>query len=226
MTDPAREPVPSRIARIRTRVDWHERHRLLKLAFPVAVHAQDAAYETQFGHVRRPLHTNTSWDEARYEVCAHRWVHVGEPGTGAAIVNDGMYGHDATRTTDADGTVTTVRQSLLRAPRFPDPDADQGVHEFTSVFAPAETTATGSRASVVRSLETSIASPRCTPPTPPVANNLMPLRAAAHTVAETVVAPSPPRAQTKGRSATPHFLKRAPSRARASSVASSTPTRT
>ncbi|MFI8632725.1 alpha-mannosidase [Microbacterium sp. NPDC077663] len=126
--------------RIRTRVDWHERHRLLKLAFPVAVHAQDAAYETQFGHVRRPLHTNTSWDEARYEVCAHRWVHVGEPGTGAAIVNDGVYGHDATRTTDEHGTVTTVRQSLLRAPTFPDPDADQGVHEFTSVFAPAETT--------------------------------------------------------------------------------------
>lgn len=123
--------------RIRTRVDWHERHRLLKLAFPVAVHAQDAAYETQFGHVRRPLHANTSWDAARYEVCAHRWVHVAEPGTGAAIVNDGMYGHDATRTTDEHGTATVVRQSLLRAPTFPDPDADQGVHEFTSVFAPA-----------------------------------------------------------------------------------------
>ncbi|SDG65588.1 glycoside hydrolase family 38 C-terminal domain-containing protein [Microbacterium sp. 77mftsu3.1] len=131
--------------RIRTRVDWHERHRLLKLAFPVAVHAQDAAYETQFGHVRRPLHTNTSWDAARYEVCAHRWVHVGEPGTGAAIVNDGMYGHDATRTSDEDGTVTTVRQSLLRAPTFPDPDADQGVHEFTSLFAPAETTTDAAR---------------------------------------------------------------------------------
>ncbi|EZP29197.1 alpha-mannosidase [Microbacterium oleivorans] len=131
--------------RIRTRVDWHERHRLLKLAFPVAVHAQDAAYETQFGHVRRALHTNTSWDAARYEVCAHRWVHVAEPGTGAAIVNDGMYGHDATRTTDAHGTVTTVRQSLLRAPMFPDPDADQGVHEFTSVFAPAESTTDAAR---------------------------------------------------------------------------------
>ncbi|MGR6740884.1 alpha-mannosidase [Microbacterium sp. F1-18] len=126
--------------RIRTRVDWHERHRLLKLAFPVAVHAQDAAYETQFGHVRRALHANTSWDAARYEVCAHRWVHVAEPGTGAAIVNDGLYGHDATRTTDEQGTVTTVRQSLLRAPTFPDPDADQGTHEFVSIFAPAETT--------------------------------------------------------------------------------------
>lgn len=131
--------------RIRTRVDWHERHRLLKLAFPVAVHAHDAAYESQFGHVRRPLHTNTSWDAARYEVCAHRWVHVAEPGTGAAIVNDGLYGHDATRTTDDHGTVTTVRQSLLRAPTFPDPDADQGAHEFVSVFAPAETTTDAAR---------------------------------------------------------------------------------
>ena len=123
--------------RIRTRVDWHERHRLLKLAFPLDVHAMDAAYETQFGHVRRAVHTNTSWDAARYEVCAHRWVHVGEPGFGVAVVNDGLYGHDVTREV-AQGRVTTVvRQSLLRAPTFPDPDADQGEHEFVTVLAPA-----------------------------------------------------------------------------------------
>lgn len=123
--------------RIRTRVDWHERHRLLKLAFPLDVHAMDAAYETQFGHVRRAVHTNTSWDAARYEVCAHRWVHVGEPGFGVAVVNDGLYGHDVTREIVEGGVTTVVRQSLLRAPRFPDPDADQGEHEFVTVLAPA-----------------------------------------------------------------------------------------
>ncbi len=124
---------------IRTRVDWHERHRLLKLGFSLDVHAPEAAYETQFGHVRRPLHHNTSWDTARYEVCAHRWVHVAEPGFGVAVANDGLYGHDVRRTVVNGRVATLVRQSLLRAPTFPDPDADQGMHEVTSVLAPAVT---------------------------------------------------------------------------------------
>lgn len=127
--------------RILTRVDWHERHRFLKLAFPFDLAAPDAAYETQFGFVRRPLHTNTSWDEARYEVCAHRWVHIGEPGFGVAVVNDAVYGHDVTRKASEGRFTTTVRQSLLRAPTFPDPQADQGTHTFLTVLAPAATPA-------------------------------------------------------------------------------------
>ncbi|HWV79737.1 MAG TPA: glycosyl hydrolase-related protein, partial [Isoptericola sp.] len=80
---------------------------------------------------------NTSWDHARFETVAHRWVHVGEPGFGVAVANDSTYGHDITRTRPAEaadaqgGTGTTVRLSLLRAPKFPDPDADQGEHELT-----------------------------------------------------------------------------------------------
>jgi alpha-mannosidase len=68
---------------------------------------------------------------ARFEVCAHRWVHVAEPGYGAALVNDSTYGHDVTRTSRSDGgTTTTARLSLLRAPRYPDPEADQGEHNL------------------------------------------------------------------------------------------------
>ena len=79
------------------------------------------------------MHTNTSWDAARFETCAHRWLHVGEPGYGVAVANDSTYGHDVTRTTREDGgTTTTVRLSLLRAPRFPDPETDQGEHRFRS----------------------------------------------------------------------------------------------
>ena len=92
------------------------------------MHADRAASEIQFGHVHRPTHANTSWDAARFETCAHRWVHVGEPGYGVAVANDATYGHDITR--DGDGGPTTVRLSLLRAPLFPDPDADQGEHRF------------------------------------------------------------------------------------------------
>lgn len=112
-------------------IDWHERQKLLKLAFPLDLHADRAASEIQFGHVFRPIHTNTSWDAARFETVAHRWVHVGEPGYGVAVANDSTYGHDIGRSTDAAGhTSTTVRLSLLRAPLYPDPEADQGLHEF------------------------------------------------------------------------------------------------
>jgi alpha-mannosidase len=116
---------------IDTHVEWHERQKLLKLAFPLDVHAERATSEIQFGHLHRPIHTNTSWDAARFETVAHRWVHVGEPGYGVAVANDSTYGHDVTRSTREDGgTTTVVRLSLLRAPLFPDPSADQGEHRM------------------------------------------------------------------------------------------------
>jgi alpha-mannosidase len=116
-----------------TTIDWHERQKLLKLAFPLDVHADRAASEIQFGHIYRPTHVNTSWDAARFETCAHRWVHIGEPGFGVTVANDSTYGHDITRKTNpAGGTFTLVRQSLLRAPVFPDPAADQGRHVLRS----------------------------------------------------------------------------------------------
>ena len=118
---------------IETTVDWHERQKLLKLAFPLDVHADRAASEVQFGHVHRSTHVNTSWDAARFETCAHRWVHVAEPGFGVTVANDSTYGHDITRTTrPGGGTTTLVRQSLLRAPLFPDPTSDQGRHRMRS----------------------------------------------------------------------------------------------
>jgi alpha-mannosidase len=118
---------------ITTTLDWHERQKLIKLAFPVDLRAERAASEIQFGHVYRPTHENTSWDVARFETSAHRWVHVGEPGIGVAVANDASYGHDITRQPRAGGgTTTLVRQSLLRAPVFPDPEADQGTHVLHS----------------------------------------------------------------------------------------------
>ncbi len=112
-------------------IDWHETQKLLKLAFPLEVHADRAASEVQFGHVYRPTHANTSWDAARFETSAHRWVHVGEPGFGVAIANDASYGYDIRRhALPGAGSCTVVRVSLLRAALFPDPDADQGRQEF------------------------------------------------------------------------------------------------
>jgi alpha-mannosidase len=116
---------------IETEVDWRETEKLLKLAFPVDVQADRSASETQFGHVYRATHRNTSWDAAKFEICAHRWVHLAEPGYGVALANDATYGHDVTRrANDGGGIATVVRASLLRAPRFPDPETDHGVHRF------------------------------------------------------------------------------------------------
>ena len=121
-------------------VDWHETQKLLKLAFPLDIHAERAASEIQFGHIFRPTHSNTSWDSARFETVAHRWVHVGEPGYGVAIANNATYGYDIRRAgEDGNATSTVVRASLLRAPLFPDPESDQGTHEFAfSILAGAE----------------------------------------------------------------------------------------
>lgn len=118
-------------------VDWHEQQKLLKLAFPLDVHAAQAASEIQFGHVHRPTHANTSWDAARFETVAHRWIHVGEPGYGVAVANDSTYGHDTFRESVDGRTCTTVRLSLLRAPLFPDPGSDQGQHSFRFSLRPA-----------------------------------------------------------------------------------------
>jgi alpha-mannosidase len=110
------------------------------------VRADRSAAETQFGYVYRPTDTNTSWEAAKYEICAHRYLHVAEPGFGVALVNDSTYGHDVTRTVRADGgTTTTVRLSLLRAPRYPDPETDQGVHRMRFALVPGADLADATR---------------------------------------------------------------------------------
>jgi alpha-mannosidase len=111
-----------------TVVDWAEDRRLLKVAFPLAVHADEATYEVAFGAVRRPTHASTRADLARYEVPGHRWADLSEHGFGVALLTDSTYGYSA------DGS--TLRLSLLRAPRSPDPDADRGRHAFAYAVLP------------------------------------------------------------------------------------------
>ncbi|GAB4204321.1 MAG: alpha-mannosidase [Roseiflexaceae bacterium] len=111
-----------------TTIDWRERHILLKVAFPVDILAQGATYEVQWGSVQRPTHHNTSWDWARFETCAQKWVDLSEGGYGVSLLNDCKYGHDVR------GNV--IRLSLLRAPTNPDPEADQGEHRFAYSLLP------------------------------------------------------------------------------------------
>jgi alpha-mannosidase len=122
----------SRRIDVETEIDWHETEKILKATFPLDVHAERTAAEIQFGHVFRPTHTNTSWEAAKFEVYSHRWVHAGEHGYGVALINDATYGYDVSR----EGGVTTLRLSLVRAPRSPDPHADQGTHRMTYAIVP------------------------------------------------------------------------------------------
>ncbi|MDY5642985.1 MAG: alpha-mannosidase [Candidatus Faecousia sp.] len=111
-----------------TRVDWHQRHQLLKAVFPLDLHANQATYEIQFGHVSRPTHSNTSWDAAKFEVCAQKWADIGENGYGVSLINDCKYGHSA------EGSTLTL--SLLKSATYPNPEADQGEHVFTYALYP------------------------------------------------------------------------------------------
>jgi alpha-mannosidase len=132
-----RDASAGRRVNFETTVEWYETEKLLKVGFDLDVHAEAYASETQFGHVYRPTHRNTSWDAARFETCVHRWAHVGEPGYGVAVANDSTYGHDVTRETSIErGTCTMLRMSLLRAPRFPDPTTDHGTHVFRYSLLP------------------------------------------------------------------------------------------
>jgi alpha-mannosidase len=108
-------------------IDWHEDEKLLSVAFPLAVHAPTVDCGVQFGTVSRPRYPNTSWDAAKFEVCAHRFVDVNEPSFGVAVLDDGRYGHAVLG--DA------IRVTLLRSPCWPAPQADRGRHRTTvSVF--------------------------------------------------------------------------------------------
>ena len=111
-----------------TELNWNERHKLLKTAFPVAVYARDAAQEIQFGYLRRPTHRSRQHDRDQYEVCNHRYTAVYDGGAGAAVLNDCKYG------VSVQGS--EIRLSLMRAPLMPDMRADQGVHQFTYSIYP------------------------------------------------------------------------------------------
>ena len=112
----------------KTEVDWQERQKLLKTSFPVDVRAVDARFDIQDGNIRRPITRNTSWEAAKFEVAAHKWVDLWETGYGMAVLNDCKYGHDIKE--------DTIRLTLLKSAVEPDYTADLGTHSFTYAILP------------------------------------------------------------------------------------------
>ena len=111
-----------------TTVDWQELHYMLKAHFPVDIFYNEASYDIQYGNIRRPTHKNTSWDVARFEVCAHKWADVSEAGYGFSLMNDCKYGHSADE--------NSIALTLLKSSSYPNPEADREIHHFTYSIMP------------------------------------------------------------------------------------------
>ena len=113
---------------VRLLVDWQEDQTLLRAEFPTGIRARSATFGIPFGEIERATHRNTSWEEARFEVPGRRWMDLSQPGLGLAVLDAGIVGRNAHR--------STLGLSLLRSPGFPDPTCDRGVHRLAYALMP------------------------------------------------------------------------------------------
>lgn len=109
-----------------TRIDWQESHKLLKVAFPVTIHSNEAIHEIQFGHISRPTHRSRQFDADRFEVCNHKWTSLVEQNRGVAVLNDCKYGINVLD--------NCINLTLLKSALAPDMYADKGIQQFTYSF--------------------------------------------------------------------------------------------
>ena len=111
-----------------TKADWKEHQHLLKAEFPVDIHSDEATFEIQFGNVTRKVHTNTSWDKARFESCAQKWMDFSEGHYGVSLLNDCKYGHSVRE--------GVIGLTLIKCGVEPNPNADVEMHTFTYALYP------------------------------------------------------------------------------------------
>ena len=111
-----------------TEVDWQENEKVLKAEFPTNLISDYATYDIQFGSARRPTHRNTSWDQAKFEVCANKYMDLSEPDFGLSLLNDCKYGHSCL------GGKMAI--TLLKSSNDPDPDCNRGQNSFTYSLLP------------------------------------------------------------------------------------------
>ena len=111
-----------------TEADWREPHSLIKAEFDFDLNTDRATFDIQFGCIERPTHRNTSWDEARFEVCSHKYVDLSEGGYGAALLKDCKYGSDVLG--------SKIGLTLIKTATYPNPVSDIGRHTFTYSLYP------------------------------------------------------------------------------------------
>ncbi|MCD7828342.1 MAG: alpha-mannosidase, partial [Clostridiales bacterium] len=109
-------------------VDWHEKHRLAKVEFAPDILTRTLLCDTSAGFISREMHKNTTWQQARFEACQHKWVDMSETDGGIAVINNGKYGVGIEE--------NSFSLSLLRSTIRPDPTSDMGHHEFAYMILP------------------------------------------------------------------------------------------
>jgi len=115
-----------------TVIDWKEHQHLLKAEFPVDIHSDEATFEVQFGNVTRKVHQNTSWEKARFESCAQKWMDYSEGNYGVSLLNDCKYGHSVLN--------GTVGLTLIKSGIEPNPNTDVELHTLTYSLLPHQGT--------------------------------------------------------------------------------------
>ncbi len=118
----------SRQLAFETEIDWVERERLLKVTFPVDINTLHATHDIAYGNMIRANHGNTPFDAAKFEVPTHFWMDMSQSDYGVALLNDCKYGHEADD--------KRLRLTLLKGPKYPDPESDKEKHYFTYVLYP------------------------------------------------------------------------------------------
>ncbi len=118
----------SRGIEIENIVDWNEKHKLVKAEYGCNILSRELVCDTSAGIIRRETHRNTSWQQARFEVCHHKWCDMAEKGGGIALINQGKYGVSSEN--------STMALSLLRSTIRPDPTSDMGQHNFCYMIYP------------------------------------------------------------------------------------------
>ncbi len=112
----------------KTDVDWWEEKTFLKVAFPVSVSDTVATYEIPYGTIQRSTQMRNSWEKAKVEVPARCWADLSQGDYGVSLLNNSKYGYDIKG--------NTIRLSLLRSPKWPDPTADRGKHTIQYALYP------------------------------------------------------------------------------------------
>jgi len=111
-----------------TTIDWKESQHLLKVHFPVNIHTDEATFDIQFGNITRKVHTNTSWDMARFESCGQKWIDLSEGHYGVSLLNDCKYGHSVKD--------SCIALTLIKSGIEPNPVSDREIHNFTYSLYP------------------------------------------------------------------------------------------
>lgn len=115
---------------VENNVNWNEKHKLAKAEFQCNILTRKALCDISAGFIERETHRNTTWQQARFETCHHKWCDMSESGGGIALINDGKYG--------VGFLDNSMSLSLLRATERPDVTSDIGEHRFCYMIVPHE----------------------------------------------------------------------------------------